>query len=146
MTEQPAIPDEPDDDELDDPWHDSIVEAQESYGGPEVLALVAIVMAVASFLGNGVMAGTTYVTPLLEGLREDNGTRVVVGLVVGAVLALVPVCLGWWASSRALPDDARWVLPVARAAILLGLASAVLRLVVAVVTAAQDGPVGFSFL
>lgn len=143
---EPSEPEDTADDELDDPWHDQIAEAQESYGGPEVLAVVAFVMAVASFLGFGLMTGTTYVAPLLSQGADDNSTRVVIGILVGAALAMIPVWLGWRASSRALDSDPKWVLPIARAAIILGLLAGALRLVVAVLSAAQDGSVGFTRL
>lgn len=141
MTPEPAS-----DDVLDDPWHDAIEEASESFGGPDVLALVAFVLAIASFLSFGLMSGTTYVIPILENSGEDNSTRLVIGTLLGAALAMVPVWLGWRAAVRLLPDDPRWIGTVARSAVLLGLASGVLRLVVAFVQATQDGPSGFTRL
>ncbi len=132
--------------ELADPWHDHLVEAQETYGSPEVLAVVALVLAVASFCAFGLMNGTTYVVPLFRAASDDDGTRLVVATLLGAALALVPVWLGWRASSRLLPGDPAWVATLARTAILLGLASGAMRLVVAVVTASQDGPTGFTRL
>lgn len=142
MTEQPI---EPVDDDLDDPWHDQLVEVADTFGAPEVLALVAFVTAVASFFGFGVMNGSAYVVPFIHG-GEDNSTRLVVGTLLGAALAMGPVGLGWRAVSRALSSDPPWVVSVARAAVLLGLASGLLRLVVAVVEAAHDGPSGFTRL
>jgi hypothetical protein len=140
MTELPS------DDELDDPWHDQIIEAQETFGGPEVVSLLAFVTAIGSFFGFGLMNGTAYVIPLLSTLGDDNGNRLVAGTLVGAALALLPVWLGWRATSRLLDTDPAWAGVLARTAIILGLASGVLRLVVAVVEAANDGPTGFTRL
>ena len=140
MTPEPVA-----DDVLDDPWHDAIEDATESFGGPDVLALVAFVLAVASFLSFGLMSGTTYVLPLME-QPGDNGTELVIGTVLGAVLAMVPVWLGWRAAVRVLPDDPRWIGTLARSAVLLGLAAGVLRLVVAFVQATQDGQGDFTHL
>lgn len=143
MTEQPA---DPVDDQLDDPWHDHLVEAGDTFGAPEVLALVAFVLAVASLFGFGVMNGSAYVIPFFNTADGDNSTRLVIGTVLGAVLAMIPVWLGWRAVSRSLPGDPGWVISMARAAMLLGLASGLLRLVVAFVEAAHDGPSGFTRL
>jgi choline-glycine betaine transporter len=141
MTPEPAS-----DDVLDDPWRDAIEDATESFGGPDVLALVAFVLAIASFLSFGLMSGTTYVIPVLQDATEDNSTRLVVATLVGAALAMVPVWLGWRASVRLLSDDPRWIGTLARSAVLLGLASGLLRLVVAFIQATQDGPSGFTRL
>jgi hypothetical protein len=141
MTPEPVS-----DDVLDDPWHDALEEASESFGGPDVLALVAFVLAIASFLSFGLMSGTTYVIPLVMDAAEDNSTRLVIATLVGAALAMAPVWLGWRASVRLLPDDPRWIGTLARSAVLLGLASGLLRLVVAFIQATQDGPSGFTRL
>lgn len=148
MTEEPLDADvdaEPDA-ELDDPWHDQLVDAQETYGAPEVLASVALVLAIASFFGWGLMNGTAYIVPLLSNFEGDNSTRIVLGTLLGAAMAMIPVGLGWRASSRLLDSDPRWVATVARTAIVLGLASGALRLVVAFIEAAHDGPSGFTRL
>lgn len=134
------------DEELDDPWHEHLLDADDTYGAPAVLALVAFVTAVASFFGFGLMNGTTYVIPLLSSFDGGNNNRVVVAALLGAGLALIPVALAWRAGSHLLDSDPRWVAAVARAALVLGLASGVLRLVVAVLTAAHDGPGGFTRL
>jgi hypothetical protein len=122
-------------DVLDDEFDDDV----ESFGGPDVLALVAFALAVMSFLSFGLMSGTTYVLPLFE-QPGDNTTELVIGTLLGAALAMVPVWLGWRAAVRLLPDDPRWIGTLARSAVLLGLASGVLRLVVAFIQATQDGP------
>ena len=140
MTPEPVS-----DDVLDDPWHDAIEQTSETFGGPDVLALVAFVLAIASFLSFGLMSGTTYVLPLLD-QPGDNKTRLVIGTLLGAALAMVPVWLGWRAAVRLLPDDPRWIGTVARSAVLLGLTSGVLRLVVAFIQATQDGPGDFTRL
>ena len=145
MTEQPPTADEAEDDEVDDPWHDQIVEVGETLGAPDVIAVVAFALALCSVFSFGLLNGTTYVFPFLDGLSEDgNKTALVVGTALGAVLALIPVWLGWRASSQSLPDDPRWVVVLARSAVILGLTSGFLRLVVAVLMAAQDGPGGYS--
>ena len=138
-------PDPASDDVLDDPWHDALEEASESFGGPDVLALVAFVLAIASFLSFGLMSGTTFVLPLFDD-PGDNKTEVVIGTLLGAALAMAPVWLGWRAAVRLLPDDPRWIGTLARSAVLLGLASGVLRLVVAFIQATQDGPGEFTHL
>ena len=129
----------------DDIVGDEIDDAPEALGDafdtPHVLALVAFVLAVLSVAGFGLMNGSTYIAPLLT--NEDQNGRLVFGLVVGAALALIPVALGWHAASRTLEDDAPWVVTLARTAMLLGLGSMVLRLVVAIIQATQDGPTGF---
>jgi hypothetical protein len=135
-----------DDEELDDPWHDNIVAAGESFGAPDVLAVVAFVMAVASFLTFGLMNGSTYVYPTLTGVDDRSNTPYVLATMLGAALSLLPVWLGWKAASQWLDSDARWVAVLARAAVILGLTSGALRLVVAVVQATNDGPSLFSRL
>jgi hypothetical protein len=146
MTDGPRDPIDAADDELDDPWHDQLLEAADTFGAPEVLALLGLVTGVASFFGFGVMNGTVYVIPFLGTVDGDNSTRVVIGTLVGAALAMVPVWLGWRAVSQALPSDPRWIVTIGRTAVILGLASGLLRLVVAVVEAAHDGPSGFTRL
>jgi hypothetical protein len=136
MTPQPVT-----DDDLDDEFEDDA----ESFGGPDVLALVAFVLAIASFLSFGLMSGTTYVLPLME-QPGDSSTELVIGTLLGAALALVPVWLGWRAAVRLLPDDPRWIGTLARSAVLLGLASGLLRLVVAFLQATQDDASGFTRL
>ena len=137
----------PEDDELVDPWHDQIVETGETFGATDVVAVVAFVLALASVFSFGLLNGTTYIVPFLDDVSDNgNKTALVLGPVVGAGLALVPVWLGWLASARSLPDDPRWVVALARSAVLLGLLSGLLHLVVAVFMAAHDGPTGFSFL
>jgi hypothetical protein len=150
MTEQPPPGDGPietdaDGDELDDPWHDSIVEAGETFGATEVVAVVAFVLALSSVFGWGLLDGNAYIWPFIDG-QSDNGNRTafVLGPVVGAGLALVPAWLGWLASARSLADDPRWQVAMARSAVVLGLVSGFLHLVVAVLMASQDGPAGFS--
>jgi hypothetical protein len=116
-------------------------ELQEGFDEPTVLAVTAVVLAVLSLAGFGLMNGTAYVVPLLTG--QSQQARLLTGLLVGAALALVPVALGWRAASRAALG---WPVTLGRAAVLLGLTSFVLRLVVAVVQATTDGTSGFTRL
>ncbi len=125
----------------DQPDH-RVSEADDRLDAPPVLALVSFVLAVLSFAGFGLMNGTTYVFPLLS--AEPQHTRLLTGLLLGAALALLPVALGRRAAQ--LHADASWATVLARAAVVLGLGSFVLRLVVAIVQATQDGPGGFSRL
>jgi hypothetical protein len=143
MSDQPATDD---DDDLDDPWHDQLSEIGETFGGPDVLALVAFVTAVTSLLGLGLMNGTAYVVPFLDLSGDGTKTRIVAGTLLGAVLAMLPVLLGWRANARLLDTDPSWVGVLARTAVLLGLASGALRLVIAIVESAHDGPSGFTRL
>ncbi|MBK5306813.1 MAG: hypothetical protein JJD92_09025 [Frankiaceae bacterium] len=149
MTEQPpkdpAPPDAVDDDGLDDPWHDQLVEVADDFGAPDIVAVVAFVLAVASVFGFGLLSGSTYSVPFIDGVSNDgNKAALVTGTILGAVLALIPAWLGWRASSRSLPADPRWVVVLARSAVVLALTSGFLHLVVAVLQAAQDGPSGFT--
>lgn len=153
MSEQPptaADPVDPDsetdsDDELDDPWHDQIVEVADEFGAPDILAVVAFALAICSFFGYALLSGSTYTLPFAVALgNNDNKGVIVTGSVLGAVLALIPAWLGWRASSRSLDTDPRWVAVLARSAIILALGSGLLHLVVAVLQAAQEGSAGFS--
>ena len=128
-------------DESDDGTGDEPEALGEAFDAPPVVALVAFVLAILSIAGFGLMNGSTYVAPIVD--NQPHTGRLVFGLVVGAALALVPVGLGWHASSRTLEDDAPWVSVLARAAMLIGLASMALRLVLAVIQASQDNPGGF---
>ena len=138
MTEQPA--EEP----FEDPWHEQLEETREDFGAPAVLAVVAFVLAVVSVLGLGLLNGSAYIAPFLSGEPMPTSRDMVAGPVVGAVLALIPVVLGWRAVSRALPDDPDWVTTLGRAAFLLGLVSVLLRLLIAVLQASADSPTGFT--
>lgn len=150
MSEQPPTPAEPDGeelsgDELDDPWHDQIVEVADEFGAPDILAVVAFALAICSFFGFALLSGSTYTLPFVSALSDDGTkTAVVLGAVLGALLALIPAWLGWRASSQSLPTDPRWVVVLARSAVILALTSGLLHLVVAVLQAAQDGPARFN--
>lgn len=134
MTDEPTT----DDDELDDPWHDQLVEVSDEYGAPEVQALTAFVLGVATLFGYGLLSGSTYLFQYVA--NEPQKTRVVLSALLGALLALLPIWLGWRAAARTLPGDARWIGTLARAAVLLGLLSLVLRLILAVIAAASGEP------
>ena len=127
----------------EEPLDEDVTELQDTFGAPPVLAVVAFVLAVLSVAGFGLLNGTTYTVPLIDALPTEKGP-LVGGSLLGALLALVPVVLGWRAASRALPDDAAWVATLARSAVLLGLLGAALRVVVALVQATADGGGGFS--
>jgi hypothetical protein len=133
MTDLPPPPA----DELDSPWDDDDGGA-EIFGTPEVGAVVAFVLAVCSFTGFGLMNGTPYIAPFLNSPTERK--TLVAGAIVGAALALVPVIVAWRVIARTLDDDPPWIVTLARTAVILGLASSVLRLFIAVLTAFQDDP------
>lgn len=136
MTDLPAGTEPPDDDDLDDPWHDHIVEAGETFGAPEVQAVVAFVLAIVSLLGYGLLAGGLYFYFNASSDPDGLRTRNVLAALLGAAFALLPVVIGWRASASVLPSDPRWVGALARAAVILGLLAVVLRLVLAVLAAA----------
>jgi hypothetical protein len=144
MTElpPPAEPADPEttDDELDDPWHDQIVEVADDYGAPDVQALVAFVLGVGSLWGFSLLNGSVFFY-LSVGPGDSVKTANVLSALLGAAFALLPVVLGWRASARVLDSDPRWVPTAARAAVILGLLAVVLRLVVAVLAAAAQDPV-----
>src|SRR4051812_25821779 len=100
--ENPFAP--PGEDELDDPWHDQIVQAGETFGAPEVQSLVAFVLSILAVTGLGVLNGTQYVfTSLSAG--TDYKTRNIVGALLSAGFALLPIVLGWRVSARVLDSD-----------------------------------------
>ena len=142
MTELPpdADPSSDDEDDFVDPLHDELVQVGDEYGAPDVQAAVAIVLAVASIWGFGLLNGTSYLF-LSFGPGDSIKTANVLSALLGAAFALLPVVLGWRASARVLDSDPRWVATAARAAVLLGLLAVVLRLVLAVLAAAADDPV-----
>ena len=139
MTELPPPPDELDDDELDDPWHDHIVDVTESFGSADIQAVVAFVLALISVCGFGLLNGSNYIAPFFAE-TEHRWLLGILGALGGAVLALVPLVLGWRVHARLLPTDARWIAVLARAAVILALISVVLRLVLTVLAAAAPDP------
>jgi Ca2+/Na+ antiporter len=126
-------------DELDDPWRDQLDEVSDTFGAPEVQALFAFVLAVVSMAGFSLLNGTTYFFTELNAV-ESYKTRSVLAALLGAAFALIPVVVGWRASARTLATDARWIATLARTAVLLGLLSLGLRLVLAVVVASGHDP------
>jgi hypothetical protein len=134
--ENPFAP--PGEEEFDDPWHDQIAQAGETFGAPEVQALVAFVLSLLSVTGFGVLNGAAYVFMSLS--ATDYKSRNIVAALLGAAFALLPVVLGWRVSARALDSDARWVATFARAAVILGLLALVLRLLLAVLAAGAQDP------
>ena len=147
MTELPPEPatalDDAEDDLDDGVGDDEPVQVGDDYGAPDVTALVAIVLAVGSILGFGLLNGTYYL--LLDLHQDPSKGRAVSAMVLGALFALAPVILGWRASARVIDSDPRWIGSVARAAVVLGLMSLVLRLVIAVLVAGTDAPNTFRF-
>jgi hypothetical protein len=139
MTEQLPSADQPDDDELDDPWHDQLVATSETFGAPEVQSLVAFVLSLLSVTGIGVLNGAAYAFTSLSS-ATDYKSRNIVAALLGAAFALLPIVLGWRVSARVLDTDPRWVATFARAAVVLGLLALVLRLVLAVVAASAHDP------
>ena len=133
MTEQPE----------DEVWSESVLEVDDAFFAPSTLALTAFVLAVTSVSGFGFLNGFAYVALAVGGGVNGAGNGLAAGL-VGAVLALIPVGLGLRAHGRLLPEDASWVGPLARAAVLLGLLSLLLRLVGTTLLAAQDAGPGFT--
>jgi uncharacterized membrane protein len=127
------------DDALDDPWHDQLSEVSDEYGAPEVQALVAFVLGVATLWGFGLLNGSTFLFQYVAG--EPQKTRLVLAAALGALFALAPIWLGWRAAARTLESDPRWVGTLARAAVLLGVIALVLRLVIAVIVAGSSEPV-----
>jgi hypothetical protein len=140
MTELPPDADpSSDDDDFVDPLHDELAQVGDDYGAPEVQAAVALVLAIASIWGFGLLNGSYYVF-LSVGPGDSIKTANVLSALLGAALSLLPVVLGWRASARVLESDPRWVATAARAAVLLGLLAVVLRLVLAVLAAAAVDP------
>lgn len=140
MTDTP-LPPADDEDELDDPWHDQIVDVADTFGAPEVQAVTAFVLAVLSLAGFGLLNGTPYFFTELDAAASYK-TRSVLAALLGAGFAIVPVIVGWRASARVLVTDAKWIATLARTAVLLGLLSLVLRLVLAVIVAGTHDPRG----
>jgi hypothetical protein len=140
--EEPAdvLDDGPGDDGQGD---DEPVQVGDDYGAPDITALVAFVFAVGSFFGFGLTNGNYYL--LLDLHQDPSRARGVFATVLGAAFALVPVVLGWRASARVLDSDARWVGSLARAAVVIGLTSMVLRLMIAILIAGTDAPNSYRF-
>ena len=139
MTEQPPGGNAPDDAPFEDPWHDQIVEAGETFGAPEVQSLVAFVLAVLCLGGRGLVQGGNYLFISLSA-ESDLKTRNIVSAVLSAAFTLLPIVLGWRVSARVLATDPRWVAALARAAVILGLLALVLDLVLAVLAAGAQDP------
>ena len=145
MSEQPPTADNPVGDAtagpaeelVDDPLDDEVVEVTDSFGAPDIQATVAFVLSIVSVCNFGVLRGSNYFEPFYaDADAHSRWLHGLLGVALGAVLALVPVVLGWRASARVLETDARWVAVAARAAVILGLLSLILQLVLAVLTAA----------
>lgn len=129
----------------EDPFEDSyrrpVRERVAGYVSPPVIALTALVLAGLSLGGFSLLNGSTYVPVGVNGL--PSGVGLVVGGLVGVAFALLSVGLGFAASRRSHPGDPGWVPTAAQAAVVLGLLSAVLRLVATAVSALDVGSGGF---
>src|SRR4051812_27345993 len=84
-------------DELDDDYDDEPGAMREAFDAPQVLAIVAFVLAVLSLASFGLMSGSSYISPLFK--RPDQNGLLVFGQVLSAALALLPVAIGWHAAS-----------------------------------------------
>lgn len=96
------------------------------------LALAAGLLAWAVLSRAGLFDGSTYISLSGNEPGLDNSRQVAAGL-LGAAMALLPVVLGVRAVRLATEEHPSWVVPVARAAVLVGLLAVVLRTVAAVV-------------
>ena len=151
MTEQPPKDSEltdviadSEDDELHDPWHDQMEDVADDFGAPDILAVVAFVLAVVSLCGFGVLNGNYYFF-MSVGAGDSIRAANIMSALLGAAFALLPVSLGWRASARVLDADPRWVATLARAAVILGLLAVALRLVIAILAAAAESDQRFGF-
>jgi len=147
MTELPPEPatalDDAEDVVDDSVGDDEPLQVGDDYGAPDVMSLVAFVLAIGSILGFGLLNGTYYL--LLDLHQDPSKARGVTAMLLGAAFALAPVILGWRASARVIDSDPRWIGSVARAAVVLGLMSLVLRLLIAILMAGTDAPTNFRF-
>jgi uncharacterized protein YacL len=89
--------------------------------------------------GLGLLNGSLYLFTYIAS-DADYKTQNVLAALLGAAFAIIPVILGWRVSARVLDTDPRWVSALARSAVILGLLSLVLRLVIAVVAASAHDP------
>ena len=140
MSDQPPAPDTTRNVPADDLFDDEDLQVSDSFSTPDVHAVIAFVLACVSLLSAGVLNGGVY---LYQSVPEEGSVRShnVFAALLGAAFAIVPVILGWRASARVLESDPRWVPTLARAAVILGLTAAFLRLVLAVLAAGADSPV-----
>jgi hypothetical protein len=139
MTEQPPAPEKPSGGDLPDLSDDDYLDISDSFSTPDVHAVIGFVLSCVSLLGTGVLNGSVYLyqsLPANDSLRSHN----VLAALLGAALALIGVTLGWRASARVIEGDPAWIATLARAAVVLGLMSAFLRLVIAVIAAGSDVP------
>ena len=102
---------------------------------PEALGLAALVLAVVSLLGMGLLNGIAYLSLSFDQGQPERPSLVAVAL-LGAALALLPVGLGVWALRR-LPDESPYR-TIAGAAVVVAGVSVLLRLVIAVRTGAEQ--------
>lgn len=105
-------------------------------GAPEALALASLVLAAVSVAGFGLLNGPPYLPALYSGGGPPVTRLAVTASLIGAGLALLPAALGAVALRR-LPEVSAWR-AVAGAGVLVAVLSAVLRLAIGALTAADD--------
>ena len=110
-------------------------------GDPAALAIAALVLGSLSLGGFGLLNGSNYVLPFTQG--QSSPTRTVLAGLLGAMIALVAVVLGFLASRRAHPGDPAWVPRIAQAGVLVGGLAVVFRLVATSAAAVQVADSGF---
>lgn len=124
---------------------------REVLGEPLPLALTSFTLAVITVWGSQLFRGVSYTAAFAPsqaalGVGDENGstTFLVVGAFLSAGFSLIPLLLGVRGLRRVVPDDPRWVTGLLQAALALAFVSLVLRLVLAVITAAKvDSMSGF---
>lgn len=112
-----------------------------SHSDPAALAVASLVLGTLSLGGFGLVNGSNYVLPFVEG--QSTIVRTVLAGLLGAVIALAAVGLGVWAKSRAHPGDPAWVPRIASAGVLIASIAVALRLVATSAAAVQVAESGF---
>ena len=110
---------------------------------PEALALASLVLAVVSVLGLGLLNGSPYVPSLFSPDGPSDASVLVLTGLLGAALALLPLTLGVVALRRLSLDSPSRA--VAAAGVLVAGVSCVLRVVLAVRNALDDGAQSVQF-
>lgn len=110
-------------------------------GDPAALAVASLVMGGLSLGGFGLLNGSRYVLPLMQG--QSSTALVVIAGLVGALIAAVAVALGARARRHVQPDDPEWVRRLAQAGMLVSAIAVALRLIATLASAAQIEGYGF---
>jgi hypothetical protein len=119
-----------------------------TWSHPSTLAVAALVLAVLSLLGAAVFRGTAYTSAFADprnyaSYDTDGATDwVVSGAFLTAAFALVPLVLALMGLRKVVADDGRWTPHLLRGAALLAAVSLVLHLLLAVIAATSDAPLG----